>query len=160
MIFLTVGTQKFQFNRLLQAVDHLIAAGTIRDTVIAQCGHSTYVPRNYQAYMFMDSEQFDQMLQHCDLLITHSGVGTILKGIAMKKKIIVVPRKKSLGEHVDNHQLEIANEFEKLGCISVCRQIVDLEKCYVNIKNTPVSDVQLHFSKTAKFLNKLLDEIT
>ena len=158
MIFVTVGTQKFPFNRLLQAVDQLIETGIIQEPVIAQCGHSTYVPRNYEAHMFMDGVQFEKTVQDCDLLITHSGVGTILKGIALKKKIIVVPRKKSLSEHVDDHQQEIANEFEKLGCVCVCRQIVDLEKCYRNVQNVCSSEMRLHFSNTAKFLNNYLNE--
>lgn len=159
MIFLTVGTQKFQFNRLLQAVDQLIEAGVIQDKVVAQCGHSTYVPRNYEAHMFMDSDRFEQTMQNCDLLITHSGVGTILNGIGLKKKIIVVPRKKALSEHVDDHQQEIATAFEKLGCVCVCRQIVDLEKCYRDIQSTCTAEVQLHFSNTAKFLNNYLNEM-
>lgn len=159
MIFLTVGTQKFQFNRLLQAVDQLIEAGVIREPVIAQCGYSTYIPRNYEAHMFMDNDEFERNVQNCDLLITHSGVGTILKGLTLKKKIIVVPRKKSLSEHVDDHQQEIANAFAKQGCVWACRQIVDLEKCYRQTQSANASEVRLSFSNTVKFLDKYLDEI-
>lgn len=159
MIFLTVGTQKFQFNRLLQAVDQLIGEGVIQEPVVAQRGHSTYIPRNYETCMFMDNSLFEQMIQDCDLLITHGGVGTILKGIEFKKKIIVVPRKKSFSEHVDDHQQEIAKEFGKLGSVCACQQIVDLEKCYKNIQKMPCVDVQLHFSNTARFVNGYLNDL-
>lgn len=46
-----------------------------------------------------------------DLVITHSGVGTIINAINLKKPIIVFPRLKMYKEHVDNHQLEIAKAF-------------------------------------------------
>ena len=62
MIFLTVGTQSFQFNRLLEAVDNLIDEKIIQETVIAQIGESTYVPRNYLAYPFLDSSEFSRLM--------------------------------------------------------------------------------------------------
>ena len=47
MIFITLGSQKFQFNRLLKAVDKLVANGTITDNVVAQIGYSDYKPQNF-----------------------------------------------------------------------------------------------------------------
>ena len=48
MIFITTGSQKFQFNRLLQKIDELVADGTIKDKVFAQSGYSDYAPKNYE----------------------------------------------------------------------------------------------------------------
>lgn len=45
MIFITLGSQKFQFNRLLEYVDNLIK--TITEKVFAQIGASDYQPRNF-----------------------------------------------------------------------------------------------------------------
>ena len=42
MIFVTTGSQKFQFNRLLQKIDLLIEEGMIREEVFAQIGVSDY----------------------------------------------------------------------------------------------------------------------
>ena len=47
MIFITLGSQKFQFNRLLRAVDELIEKGVIDDTVFAQIGYSDYEQTQY-----------------------------------------------------------------------------------------------------------------
>lgn len=47
MIFITLGSQKFQFNRLLQAVDQLIEKSVIEDEVFAQIGYSDYQPKHY-----------------------------------------------------------------------------------------------------------------
>ena len=45
MIFVTVGSQKFQFNRLVSAVDMLKGSGVITDEVFIQSGESDYIPR-------------------------------------------------------------------------------------------------------------------
>ena len=46
MIFVTVGTQKFQFDRLLKEIDSLIASKYIKEKVFIQRGNSTYLPQN------------------------------------------------------------------------------------------------------------------
>lgn len=103
MIFLTVGTQKFPFNRLLRAVDTLVADGVLDEEVFAQTGHSNYVPQNYAFRDFIGKTEFEQYVRNYDLLITHSGVATIITGLKLGKPIIVVPRFAKYGEHVDDH---------------------------------------------------------
>lgn len=48
MIFVTLGTQKFQLNRLLKQLDKYIEQGQITDKVIAQIGYSDYLPKRYE----------------------------------------------------------------------------------------------------------------
>ena len=136
MIFVTVGTQKFQFNRLLAAVDLLVEKRLIREPVIAQTGCSTYRPRNYEAVDFMGKEEFDAAIQQCSLLVTHGGVGTILSGLKARKKIIVVPRRKAFGEHVDDHQLQLVEQFRELELICRCDDCADLANALETVKNT------------------------
>ena len=45
MIFVTLGTQNFSFNRLLEMVDRLVAEGVIQEPVMIQTGYSTYEPK-------------------------------------------------------------------------------------------------------------------
>ena len=59
MIFITLGSQKFQFNRLLQAVDELIEKGVIADEVFAQIGYSDYEPKYFEYKQFLDREEFE-----------------------------------------------------------------------------------------------------
>ena len=44
MIFVVLGTQKFQFNRLLKKLDELSDAGKI-EKIFAQIGQSDYRPQ-------------------------------------------------------------------------------------------------------------------
>ena len=54
-IFITLGSQKFQFNRLLIAVDKLCEKKVISgEDVFAQTGYSDYVPRNYSYNNFLE----------------------------------------------------------------------------------------------------------
>ena len=57
-IFITLGSQKFQFNRLLIAVDKLCEKKVISgEDVFAQTGYSDYVPRNYSYNNFFGSRR-------------------------------------------------------------------------------------------------------
>ena len=120
MIFVAVGTQKFPMNRLLRQIDALIASGEIREEVIAQKGCSDYQPIHYVSRDFFGREEFDEMVEQCDLLITHSGVGTILAGLTRGKRVIVYPRLAKYGERVDDHQLQIARAFSDQRFVLLC----------------------------------------
>ena len=120
MIFVAVGTQKFQLNRLLKAVDELKERGQLKDEVFAQTGHSDYIPRNYAYQDFLSRDDFQDCISRCDLLITHSGVATIIAGLKLRKSVVVVPRLARFGEHVDDHQLQIAQSFAEKNLLLMC----------------------------------------
>lgn len=120
MIFIVLGTQKFQLNRLLKLIDDYISENIINEPVFAQIGNSTYEPVNYQYVRFMSKEDFDETVNRSDLLITHSGVGSIITALKAGKKVIVYPRLKKYKEHVDDHQLDIARAFEKKNYLVCC----------------------------------------
>lgn len=126
MIFVVLGTQKFQCNRLLKEIDRLVADGTIQDEVFAQRGCSDYEPQNYHFADFLTKEEFEKRVEDSTLLITHSGVGTILSALNHHKPVIVYPRLKKYKEHVDNHQLDIATAFSKKKIVLMCSEEDDL----------------------------------
>lgn len=146
MIFITVGTQKFQFNRLLKTIDNLIENKDIVDKVICQAGYSTYSPKNYKTIKFMSQSEYNQNIKNCDLLITHAGVGTILEAKKNNKTVIVVPRLKKYKEHVDDHQQQIAYGFSK-------KEIV-LESDCSNLKSVLDKAQEIRL-KEYKFNNKV-----
>ncbi len=120
MIFVSVGTQKFQFNRLLREMDELAVDELKGEKIFAQIGHSDYKPHNFDSGEFLNESEFKNCIKNCDLLITHSGVATIIAGVKEKKPVIVVPRLKKFGEHIDDHQLEIAKTFSKQNFVIMC----------------------------------------
>ncbi|MBU7540929.1 beta(1,3)galactosyltransferase EpsH, partial [Levilactobacillus brevis] len=86
MIFVTVGTQKFQMNRLLEKLDDLIRDGKITERVFAQIGYSDYKPQKCDYMPFLDESIFNKKTSECSLIITHAGVGNIISGLLKNKK--------------------------------------------------------------------------
>ena len=123
MIFITLGSQKFQFDRLLRAMDEFVANGTITQEVFAQTGASTYIPKHFPSRPFLDTEDFKQTIQKADVVITHGGTGAIVNAVKRSKKVIVVPRLKQYGEHVDDHQLQIMRTFADLNLVLPCTDL-------------------------------------
>lgn len=112
-IFITLGSQKFQFNRLLIAVDKLCEKKVISgEDVFAQTGYSDYVPRNYSYNNFLDRDEFSVEMGKADIVITHGGTGAIIGAVKKGKKVIAVPRRAKYGEHVDDHQLQLIKQFD------------------------------------------------
>ncbi len=136
MIFITLGSQKFQFNRILKEVDRLIRDGVITDTVFAQIGNSDYEPQNYSYKRFLNREEFTQKQSECDIVITHGGTGAIIGALRRGKKVIAVPRLAKYGEHVDDHQLQLLHQFDEMQLIEPCYEIEDLENAFQKIAVT------------------------
>ena len=134
MIFITVGSQKFQFNRLLKEVDELVEKGIITEEVFAQTGYSDYRPKNYQYKDFLDRDEFMGVMKRCDKVITHGGTGAVIGAVKQKKKVIAIPRLVEFGEHVDNHQIQLLKEFEEMGMILSCYDISKLDLVLKNIE--------------------------
>lgn len=158
MIFVTVGTQKFQFNRLLRTIDNLIENKDIVDKVICQSGYSTYSPKNYKTINFMSQIEYNQYIKNCNLLITHAGVGTILEAKRISKPVIVVPRLEKYNEHVDDHQRQIASGFSKKEIVleSDCS---NLKKVIVKAQQISLKEYSFNNENFVHNLNEVLDKI-
>ena len=92
MIFVTVGSQKFQFNRLLIEIDKLVEEKIIIEEVFAQIGYSDYKPKNYKYKEFLDRDEFTEIMKICDKVITHGGTGAIISAVKNDKKVIAAAR--------------------------------------------------------------------
>ena len=133
MIFVVVGSQKFPFERLIREIDRLKANDLICDEVFAQIGTCEYIPEHIEWRRFLDKEQFDERIRDCDLLVTHAGEGSIMTGLLYHKKVIAVPRFARFGEHVSDHQLEIARALEKRNNIVNVEDIAQLGESILTI---------------------------
>ena len=142
MIFITLGSQKFQFNRLLIAVDKLIKEKKISEEVFAQTGFSDYEPKYFEYKQFLDREEFAKWEARADLVITHGGTGAIIGAVKQGKKVIAVPRRAKYGEHVDDHQLQLVSQFRELDLICECCDCDKLEEAIEYAKATSFKSYQ------------------
>ena len=117
-----------------------------------QTGHSGYVPAYCDCVPFMSEDEIKKMVDQCFFLICHAGVGSILLGLKKTVKVIVVPRLKEYGEHVDDHQSEIAESFAKAGYIRMVKDVSKLgEEIERNREWKP-----LRFESNKERFNKML----
>ena len=159
MIFITLGSQKFQFNRLLKKVDELITKDIIKDDVFAQIGESNYTPKNYAYKKFLSREEFEEKIKQCEMVITHGGTGAIIGAIKKGKKVISVPRLKKYGEHVDDHQLQLLEQFEELNLIWACSDTEELEKALKEIKKVRFKEYKSNTNIIIESIEGFLKEI-
>ncbi len=117
MIFVTVGTQG-QFDRLIATVDGWACANSKTD-VFAQIGPSDYRSEHIRTERFIDVTEFRERVEAASLVISHAGMGSIITALELGKRIIVMPRRASLGEHRNDHQLATAKRFAEQGAIMV-----------------------------------------
>lgn len=156
MIFVTVGSQKFPFDRLLIEIDRLKNDGTITDTVFAQIGHSNYIPKSFPSSRFLGQETFNEKIEKCDILLTHAGTGVIVKALKYNKRIIAVPRLSKYNEHVDDHQLELIKQFSENNLICSCIEVEDLKSIIETIHERLF---QPFVSNTDVFINGLMSTL-
>lgn len=152
LIFITVGSQKFQFNRLLKAVDELVASGTVRDAIFAQTGYSDYEPQHYEYKQFLNHDKFAEMEGKADIIITHGGTGAIIGAVKKGKKVVAVPRLAKYGEHVDDHQLQLIEQFTRSNLISSCENLDELGNVLETVKTKEFDSYQ---SNTEKYLKSI-----
>ena len=135
LIFVTCGTHTMQFNRLLEMIDSLIEEGKIRGKVIAQTGNSTYIPKNCEHFRFAEQKRMEELHDKSDIIISHAGAGSVITALSHRKKLIVVPRLKKYGEHVDDHQLDLAAELERGGKLLAAKSKEELAVAISKMKS-------------------------
>lgn len=109
MIFATVGTQG-EFDRLVRTIDQWAGAHGRAD-VFAQIGSSDYHAEHIRTERFIDPTEFRKCVEAASLVISHAGMGSIITALELGKRIIVMPRRASLGEHRNDHQIATAKRF-------------------------------------------------
>ena len=111
MIFVTVGTHEQSFERLTDYMDKW--AGSHDEEVIVQLGYTKKVPVNCTWHKMIKHDDYLRLLDNARIVITHGGPACFTEVLKSGKVPIVVPRMKKMGEHVDDHQVEICREYEK-----------------------------------------------
>lgn len=117
MIFISLGTQKIPFARMLEMVDELILKRNISEEVIAQVGYTNYNSERFRCINFIDEETFKEYINKASFIITHAGSGALFSAIKMGKKTIAVARLHKFGEMIDDHQTELTTKLSSEGYI-------------------------------------------
>lgn len=136
LIFVTLGTQDKKFPRLLEAIQKQIDNGTIskKEEIIVQAGSTEFKSNDMEVINYMGIKKFEELVEKADLIISHAGVGSILTALNKNKKIIAAARLKEYGEHVNDHQLQILENFSKEGYLLALENFDELDVVLEKVK--------------------------
>ena len=151
-----LGTQNNSFHRLLEEIEKLINDGLIKEDIVVQAGYTKYESTNMKIFDFISSDELDKLEQQADCIITHGGVGSIISSIEKDKKVIAVPRLKQYGEHVNDHQLDIVQSFDKLGYII---GITDISQLGDALQQIETFEPKKYIQNTGKIISIVQDFI-
>lgn len=108
----TLGTSTYSFRRL---VNQLLEVTPPHVEVVWQVGGTSSVGLPPDARVSMPADVLFAAMQRADLVIAHAGVGSALNALKAGHRPVLVPRLRLHGEHVDDHQVQIADELGRRG---------------------------------------------
>ena len=157
MILITLGTQDKPFTRLLEEVDKQVELGNIKDKIVVQAGYTKYNSKNMEIFDLIDREKFSDLIASCDLLITHGGVGSILTGLKNNKKVIAAPRLSKYGEHMNDHQIQITENFSRMKYILPLYETDDLGKVLKRAEKFKPNKYKSNTKNMIKLVSEFID---
>lgn len=136
MIFVTVGSRNYPFDRLFEKLDELYEKGILIDSMYAQIGTSTYKPKYYEYKDFISQEEFLNKIEQADVVVSHGASGSIMKALNAGKKVIAVTRLEKYGEHINDHQIQNNEAFSLNHYVLMADlELTNLGECFQKIYN-------------------------
>jgi beta-1,4-N-acetylglucosaminyltransferase len=124
VIFVTVGMHTLGFPRLVRAMDEL--AATLDEDVVMQIGATPETPQHARAFAFATQAEMERWCVEARVIVSQAGAGSILTAQKARVPLILVPRLRQYGEHIDDHQLELARILQRTGCALLVENMKEL----------------------------------
>lgn len=159
MVLVLLGTQNNSFHRLLEEIEKLKNKDIIKDKVIVQAGHTKYESNQMELLDLIPKEKLDKYINEADIIITHGGVGSIISAIKENKKTIAVPRLHKYNEHVNDHQKQIVQMFDKKGYIIGLNDVAELEETIKKIDTFKPNKYQQNNEKMLKIISDFINNL-
>jgi len=154
LIFISTGSRKFQFDRLIKKVDELAASGAITEEVFAQIAETTYVPQHIKYERYLSPEDFKKYQTEADLIISHAGTGALVGALKLGKQVLAIPRLAKYNEHSDDHQMQVADALAEEGFLRV---VYDMEKLEEAINLSKTDPIVKKYDKPSNVVNIIND---
>ncbi len=109
----TLGTfQGYGFPRLIRRLLSILPPET---EVLWQTGDTDVRDFGISGQRAIPERDLTQAMREADVVLSHAGVGSALAALEVGKCPVLVPRRLSQHEHVDDHQTQIASELDSRG---------------------------------------------
>jgi len=156
MIFVTIGTQKYDFNRIFDYINDYVTD----EEILVQKGKSRYKFRKgIKVVDFLSYEEMEKVFKKARVIVTHGGVGTIYKALCLGKKVIVIPRLKKYKEHINDHQFDICKYLEEKGLCVMVTSRDEFIKAMEEIEKKKFKKYINHQEEFAKKMKEQIDEL-
>jgi UDP-N-acetylglucosamine transferase subunit ALG13 len=121
-VVVMLGTMPYSFRRL---VDRLLELLPKDAEVTWQVGATPVDDLPINAHESLAPAALNAAIASADVVVGHAGGGSALQVMEAGKTPLLVPREAAHGEHVDDHQLQIAKLLPELG-LAVGARVQDL----------------------------------
>jgi UDP-N-acetylglucosamine--N-acetylmuramyl-(pentapeptide) pyrophosphoryl-undecaprenol N-acetylglucosamine transferase len=112
-VVVTLGTFRgYGFPLLVQRLLELLPEGA---EVLWQTGETDVSGFGIEGREAIPERELTAAMAAADLVVAHAGVGAALASLEAGKCPLLVPRRVARGEHVDDHQIQIARELSGRG---------------------------------------------
>jgi UDP-N-acetylglucosamine--N-acetylmuramyl-(pentapeptide) pyrophosphoryl-undecaprenol N-acetylglucosamine transferase len=120
----TLGAHRgYGFRRLLERLVHLLPPEV---EVLWQTGATDTSGLDIEARVAVPADELNAAMNEADVVVSHAGIGSTLCAFEAHRCPLLVPRRAAHGEHVDDHQTEIARKLGDTGLV-VARSVEELE---------------------------------
>lgn len=122
-VVVTLGThERYRFPRLLR---HLVELLPSNLEVLWQVGSTQIDDMPPGARRQVPMAELRRAMRDADVVVSHAGVGSALAAMQAGCRAVYVPRRRRHGEHIDDHQVQMAHELERRGLV-VAREVPDI----------------------------------
>jgi UDP-N-acetylglucosamine transferase subunit ALG13 len=116
-VLVTLGTIGYGFRRLVERTLDILPSDC---EVVWQVGSTDVEGLDIDARANMPAKALQEEMERADVVIAHAGIGSALAALDAGKCPVLVPRESQRGEHVDDHQSQIATRLDGLGLAVHC----------------------------------------
>jgi UDP-N-acetylglucosamine transferase subunit ALG13 len=115
LVFVTVGTDVFPFDRLMGWLEAWLRdGGSSKARVLVQSG-SSKAPWGAESVTFLPYAEMQAAMGRASAVVCHGAGPSILEVLEHRLVPIVVPRRRALGEAVDDHQVLFSERLASEG---------------------------------------------
>ena len=141
-VLVTVGSDHHPFDRLIGWVDDWADTCEGKLDLVVQHGTAS-PPRHGQSTDFLPHDLLLQRVARSDIVVAQGGPMGIVEARRLGVVPIVVPRRHSLGEVVDDHQVEFCRQLAAAGEIELAETAVDLTAA---LNHAALDPRRMHFT--------------
>jgi UDP-N-acetylglucosamine--N-acetylmuramyl-(pentapeptide) pyrophosphoryl-undecaprenol N-acetylglucosamine transferase len=111
-VVVMVGTLGFGFRRLVKRLQHVLPAGA---EVLWQTGSTDTRELALTPRPALAAAELQRALERADLVVAHAGIGSAIDALRAGRRPVLIPRRATYDEHVDDHQTLVAAELAARG---------------------------------------------